>query len=92
MRTRAKNHTNYVDALETDHLYAVVTKRGRIQLLLQPTIKQLRKRGKRGWHLLSTVDNGIPDAKPILTATIRGAIQEMRAPAQSGRQRKTRRR
>jgi hypothetical protein len=77
MRTRAKNHTNYVDALETEHLYAVVTKRGRIQLLLQPTIKQLRKRGKRGWRLFSTVDNAFPDAKPILTVAIQGAIQEM---------------
>jgi hypothetical protein len=77
MQTQAKNNANYVDALETEHLYAVVTKRGRIQLLLQPTIKQLRKRGKRGWRLLSTVDHGFPDAKPILTVTIQGAIQEM---------------
>ena len=77
MRTRAKNHTNYVDALETEHLYAVVTKRGRVQLLLQPTIKQLRKRGKRGWRLFSTVDNGFPDAMPVLAMTIQGAIQDM---------------
>ena len=77
MQTNAKNNTNYVDALETEHRYAVVTKRGRVQLLLQPTIKQLRKRGQRGWRLFSTVDNGFPDADPILTLTIQGAIQEM---------------
>jgi hypothetical protein len=84
MRTRAKNHTNYVDALETEHLYAVLTKCGRIQLLLQPTIKQLRKRGKRGWRLFSTVDNGLPDANSILTVAIQGAIQEMNSTGRKG--------
>jgi hypothetical protein len=73
MNPQAKNRTNYVDALENEHPYAVLTKRGRIQILVQPTPERLRKRGKRGWRLFSTVDNGFP----ILTATIQEAIQEL---------------
>jgi hypothetical protein len=48
MKTRAKNKNNYVDALENDHLYAVLTKRGRIQILVQPTVKQLRNVARGG--------------------------------------------
>ena len=48
MKTKAKNPTNYVDALETEQRYVVLTKRGRIQILVQPAAKQLRKPGKRG--------------------------------------------
>jgi hypothetical protein len=40
-------------------------------------VKELRKRGKRGWRLFSTVDNGLPDAGAILMATIQRAIQEL---------------
>jgi hypothetical protein len=77
MKMKGKSKHNYVDALENEHLYAVLTKQGRIQILVEPTVKQLRKRGKRGWRLFSTVDNGLPDAGSILTETIQRAIQEM---------------
>jgi hypothetical protein len=43
MKTKAKTHTNYVDALENEHLYAVLTKRDRTQILIQPTAKQLTR-------------------------------------------------
>lgn len=76
MKTKGKKKHNYVDALETEHLYAVLTKPGRIQILVQPTAKQLRKRGKKGWRLFSTVDNGLPDAGSILTEAIQRALQE----------------
>jgi hypothetical protein len=74
MKTKGKNKHNYVDALENEHLYAVLTKQRRIQILVQPTAKQLRKRGKKGWRLFSTVDNGPPDAGPILTEAIQRAL------------------
>jgi hypothetical protein len=77
MKTKGKDKHNYVDALENEHVYAVLSKQGRIQILVQPTVKQLRKRGKRGWRLFSTVDNGLPDAGSILTETIQRAIQEL---------------
>ena len=86
MRAKPKTKTSYVDALQNEHLYAVVTKQGRIQILVQPTIKCLRQRGQRGWHLFDTVDNGLPDAASILTATVQRALQEMEttgAPVQS---------
>jgi hypothetical protein len=70
MKTKAKNPTNYVDAPETEQRYAVLRKRGRIQILVQPTAKQLRKRGKRGWRLFSTVNNGSADVSPILMVTV----------------------
>jgi hypothetical protein len=77
MKTKGKNKHNYVDALENEHLYAVLTKQSRIQILVQPTVKELRKRGKRGWRLFGTVDGDLPDAGPILTVTIQRAIQEL---------------
>jgi hypothetical protein len=46
-----------VDALARDERYAVLTKPGRIQILVKPTAEQLRKRGSRGWHLFGTVDS-----------------------------------
>jgi hypothetical protein len=79
MNPQAKNRANYVDALESEHPYAVLTKQGRIQILIQPTIERLRKRGQRGWRLFSTVDNGFPDAGPVLTAMVQEAIQELKS-------------
>jgi hypothetical protein len=79
MKTRQKNKINYVDALQNEHLYAVLTKQGRIQILVQPTITRLRQRGQRGWRLFNTVDNGLADAGSILAETIRRAVQEMDA-------------
>ena len=80
MKTKTKNHANYVDALGNEHLYAVLTKRGRIQIMVQPSAECLRKRGKTGWRLFSTVDNGFSDAGPILMATIQDAIQGLESP------------
>ena len=34
MRAKQKNKTNYVDALQDEHLYAVLTKQGRVQILV----------------------------------------------------------
>src|SRR5260370_8237657 len=48
---------NFVDALATDLQFAVLTKRGRVQILVKPSAKELRKRGKRGWQLFVTLDD-----------------------------------
>jgi hypothetical protein len=61
-----------VDALAGENRYAVLVKSGRVQILVRPTAKQLRKRGKRGWQLFGTVD-----AEEILTQTIQGAIESL---------------
>jgi hypothetical protein len=76
MKKSVKNRTNFVDALKTQHKYAVVTKSRRIQVLIQPTVKQLRRRGKRGWQLYGTVASN-PDAGRTLLDTIQRAVLEM---------------
>src|SRR5207244_4391930 len=43
--------TNFTDALAMNVRYAILTKKGRLEILVKPNAKQLRKRGKKGWHL-----------------------------------------
>jgi hypothetical protein len=76
MEKRDKSGNNFVDALSKEHRYAVLTKTGRIQILLRPTVKQLRKRGKRGWHLYGTVDSSDGDGQTLLD-TIQRAFREL---------------
>jgi hypothetical protein len=76
LKKRDKSGDNFVDALTKDHRYAVLTKTGRIQILLRPTVKQLRKRGKRGWHLSGTVDSGDGDGQALMDM-IQRAFQEL---------------
>ena len=56
MKKSARQKHNFVDVLATELAFAVLTKPGRVQILVQPTAKQLRKRGKRGWRLFGSVD------------------------------------
>jgi hypothetical protein len=76
MKKKVKNRTNFVDALERENRYAVLTKPRRIQILVQPTAKQLRRRGKRGWHLYGTVGSSA-DAGQTLIGMIQRAVLEM---------------
>jgi hypothetical protein len=73
----------FVDALAKDVRYAVLTKAGRVQVLARPSAKQLRKRGKRGWHLYHAVEGeniGIGSVMDI----VRQAIAEVESPAVNG--------
>jgi hypothetical protein len=76
MKKKFKTENNFVDALEGENKYAVLTKTRRIQILVEPSAKQLRKRGKRAWELYGTVDNSA-DAGRTLIETIQRAILEM---------------
>jgi len=58
--------------------YAVLTKGGRIQILVKPTAKELRKRGKRRWQLFGTVE-GDDKALPTLVEMVQRAVQGMEA-------------
>ncbi len=78
MKKAARNTNNFTDALATEMQFAVLTKTGRIQILVRPTAKQLRKRGTRGWHLFGTVDVQA-DARQILDETLKRAIGEVEA-------------
>jgi hypothetical protein len=58
--------------------YAVLTKKSRIEVLVKPTAKQLRKRGKRGWQLFCTIDCRT-DAARLLEESCRSLWQRSKA-------------
>jgi hypothetical protein len=72
----------FVDALAKEVRYAILTKEGRVQILVHPTSKQLRKRGKRGWHLYNAVE-GETTVSAVLEI-VRQAIAELESPALNG--------
>ena len=74
--TQSLNH--FADALGRALHYAVLTKSGRIQVLVKPTHKELRKRGKRGWQLFATVE-GDDKAMPTLVEMVQRAVTGMEA-------------
>ncbi len=74
MNRNGKN--NFADALAMNVRYAVLTKNGRIEVLLKPSAKQLRKRGKKGWHLFRTIDSQIEAAR-LLEESFQSALQEI---------------
>ena len=76
MITEVKSKNNFVDALATAMRYAVLTKDGRIQILIRPKPKQLRKRGQRGWQLFGTIDSEV-DADVELEEMIKSALGEL---------------
>jgi hypothetical protein len=62
-----KNTGSWVDVLGKEVAYVVVAKANRVQVLVHPTARQLRRRGKRNWslvHAFNKTDNhgpGLPD-------------------------------
>jgi hypothetical protein len=81
MKKHHKNGESYVDALERQNRYAVLTKDRRIQILVRPTTKQLRKRGQRGWQLYGTVENS-SDASRALIDIVQRAVLDLESPAE----------
>lgn len=69
---------NFADVLAMDIRYALLTKKGRIQILVRPTAKEMRKRGKRGWHLFAAVDSQA-DAEHLLMEAFQNALAQMEA-------------
>ena len=68
---------NYCDSLGMMHLrYAVLSKENRIQLLVNPTRKQLRERGKRQWRLVQAID-GDRNAAEFLQQAIESALRSV---------------
>ena len=65
MKKRTRQKHNFADVLATELQFAVLTKPGRIQILVHPTAKQLRKRGKRGWRLFGSVDDDLNSGKAL---------------------------
>jgi hypothetical protein len=78
MKKSTRQKHNFADVLATELQFAVLTKPGRVQILVQPTVKQLRKRGKRGWRLFGTVENHL-DSEKALDEILKEAILEVEA-------------
>ncbi len=76
MKKTLRKTNNFADVLATEPQFAVLTKTGRIQILVKPTAKQLRKRGQRGWQIFGTVDQQT-DAERILAQLVQRAISEV---------------
>jgi hypothetical protein len=74
MSNNGKN--NFADAVAMNVRYAVLTKKSRVEILVKPTAKQLRKRGKKGWHLFRAIDSQA-DALPLLEDGFKGALAEI---------------
>jgi DNA primase len=73
---KVKNN-NFCDSLGKMSLrYAVLSKENRIQILVNPTPRQLRKRGKRQWQLVQAID-GEADARQMLQSALQAALQDL---------------
>jgi hypothetical protein len=75
MQKSTRQNHNFADVLATELQFAVLTKPGRIQILVHPTAKQLRKRGKRGWRLFGKVDRAM-NSEQALDEILKEAILE----------------
>src|SRR5689334_20209807 len=76
MKKTSRKSNTFTDALAKELQFAVLTKTGRIQILVKPKPKQLRKRGKRGWHLFGTVDQQT-DSRQLLDDIVQKALVAM---------------
>ena len=74
MNKDSKN--NFADVLAMNVRYAVLIKKQRIQILVKPTAKELRKRGIKGWHLFRTIDSETKAAR-LLEESFQNALVEI---------------
>lgn len=81
MNKAARN--NFTDVLAMSLRYALLTKQNRITILVKPTAKQLRKRGKKGWHLFGTIDSQT-NAAHHLEDLFQRALAEIESGGSSG--------
>src|SRR5262245_44441771 len=84
---------NWVDALDKDLDAVVLVKGNRLQVIVRPSQKQLRRRGKRNWSLAgefgpSPATNGAGPLSPEL----REAVLDARGDLAGGGPKKKRRR
>jgi hypothetical protein len=70
---------NWADLLDKELAFVVLTKANRLQVLLHPTTKQLRRRGKANWTVVAarTVGEGGAEqtnGHPVVPAELREAV------------------
>ena len=83
--------SNFADAVGMKVRYAVLTKKSRIEILVKPTAKELRKRGKKGWHLFRAIESDT-DALSLVEEGFQAALAEIEGNGRSanGKTRKIR--
>ncbi|HLJ93706.1 MAG TPA: hypothetical protein VKU02_11005 [Gemmataceae bacterium] len=79
MKKTSWKRKNFADVLATQLQFAVLTKPGRVQILVKPSAKELRKRGRRGWQLFGTVDHQ-RHAALLLDEIVKKSIAEVEPP------------
>jgi hypothetical protein len=87
MKKATRKNKNFADALATALQFAVLTKTGRVQILVKPSAKELRKRGKRGWKLFGTVDEQNETAA-VLDEIVQQAISDVEMAAGDSQRKK----
>lgn len=76
MKNTSQSKTHFADALGRTLEFAVLTKKSRIQVLVKPSDKRLRKCGKRQWQLFGTVE-GDHNARSTFLKMIQSAVQKI---------------
>ena len=75
---------NWADVLDRDSAFVVLTKQNRLQVIVRPSRKQLRRRGKRGWEVAAAID-AVGGSGPA-PAALREAIAEVLEVLHGGRE------
>jgi hypothetical protein len=70
-----KNTGSWVDVLGKEVAYVIVTKANRVQVLVHPNARQLRRRGKRNWSLVAAFHKS-EEGPTSLPAEVRDAVLE----------------
>lgn len=48
---------NWTDVLAREPAFVVLTRQNRLQIIVRPSRKQLRRRGQRGWDVAAAIDD-----------------------------------
>lgn len=73
-----KTKKSWCDALGEKNInFAVITKNNRVQIIIEPTEKQCRRRGKKNWEPFAMVNS---DGNPyeIMLQHVQEAIQKIK--------------
>jgi hypothetical protein len=69
-------NNNWADVLDQNLDYLVIRKANRLQVVVRPTTKQARRRGKRHWSLVEAIPASGPDGAISLPDQLRDAIMQ----------------
>src|SRR5205807_1843643 len=68
------HESSWADVLERELEYLVIRKANRLQVLVRPTTKQMRTRGKRDWTLVAAIPPADADGSGNAQDELREAV------------------